>query len=73
MPEEQTNIILTELKGFRELMEEKFKNVEKRFDDSVEHFEKLNGQTSKNTKFRWAGSAVIGFLLIVIPLILKYK
>lgn len=73
MSEDQTKIIMTELKGFRELMEEKFKCVDKRFDISDEHFKLLNGQTTKNTKFRWAGSAIIAFLLIAIPLYLRYS
>ena len=72
MSKEHTEIIMTELKGFRELMEEKFKCVDKRFDNSDEHFEKLNGQTAKNTKFRWVGSAIITFLLIAVPLYLRY-
>ena len=51
-------------------------NLTEKVEDGIKrtdiHFEKLNNKVGKNTKFRIMGSAIIGFLLIAIPLYLKY-
>ena len=74
MSEEQINIIMTELKGFRELMEERFNQTDEEHQKTNAHLEKLNGQVAENSEFviqqknnnRW----IFGFLtLIIIPVL----
>ena len=50
--------IIIELKGFRELVEERFKNVN-------DHLAKLNGQTAKNTSFRQKGAVQLSVIAFI--------
>jgi len=52
MPEDKAQLILTELRGFRELVEEKFNQNEDAHSQVNDHLTKLNGQVIKNNESR---------------------
>jgi len=58
------------IKGFRELVEEKFSSNEKDHKENNNHLKTLNGQVAKNSKFRIKALAYLGILGVALPIIL---
>ena len=66
-------LITAKFDGLEKYLDEKFNTNDTTHKEFGVHFKKLNGQTSKNTKARWVGTAFVALCIFSIPLILRYS
>jgi len=72
MSDQPSNAVLaTKIDALKELMEMRFLANDESHSKTNSHLEKLNGQVTKNTKFRWQAAIYGSIAIIIVPLLLS--